>query len=451
MTKLTAFALSPLPHLHRLRLQNRSPRSGTTLYPCRFARLSRGNQWPASRHRATIHVARLYGFNRSPDPPHPSVLLSRRQASSSMASNRHRSSNPESRHHPRHRPPRQRRRYELTTASSSHVHPRILGPSDRPEGRRGPSCEASDKVADDLPVLVVAQELDPHADVVEAAMAASGITFARTSLDSWCRDVVEWWSSGQLLLRIGSANWLVGDHTTVWWRRPGQFYSSALGTAELHLAQDESAVMLPGALDSAGVRWVDQPWTTVRAGNRLVQLKLATNLGANPPLSLVTNSASVAADFVAAGPALAKTISTGRGLAPFAARIDHGDTALVRNAPVMLQRVIAGDADWRLVTVSKDCFGWRRERRASENLDWRADDPGGAAFRASSIPTDVAGLANALQDELGLSFSVQDWIEVNGQWFFLEVNPQGQWLFLEDAGARVSPALACHLGGTIQR
>jgi len=206
--------------------------------------------------------------------------------------------------------------------------------------------------------------------------------------------------------------------------------------------------MLPGALEAAGVRWVDQPWSTVRAGNRLIQLQLAYSLGANPPPTVVTNSTAVAEAFVAAGPTVAKTISTGVGLAPFVDHVDMAQVSLVRSAPVTLQRAIYADADWRLVTVGSECFGWRRSRNDDSRIDWRAEDPSGTSFRPSLMNTHMTRLAMAIQNGLGLSFSVQDWLEVGDHWLFLEVNPQGQWLFLDEARESIGLALARHLRGS---
>jgi len=62
-----------------------------------------------------------------------------------------------------------------------------------------------------------------------------------------------------------------------------------------------------------------------------------------------------------------------------------------------------------------------------------------------AVPPRLSGNATAIQDRLGLSFSVQDWLQADGVWYFLEVNPQGQWLFLEEADQIVPQALALHL------
>lgn len=91
------------------------------------------------------------------------------------------------------------------------------------------------------------------------------------------------------------------------------------------------------------------------------------------------------------------------------------------------------------------CFAWRRERQQDSALDWRRVDPAGEGFRPCSAGTYLSEHSIGLQNGLGLTFSVQDWLEVLDGWVFLEVNPQGQWLFLLDTVNVVAPALARHL------
>lgn len=296
-----------------------------------------------------------------------------------------------------------------------------------------------------LAVLIVSQADDPHATLIETMLHGAGVTCVRTCLDLWHEHVVEWVPDGPLRLQVDGANWSVGKATTVWWRRPGCFENAALRGSELELARDETAVILPGALASAGVRWVDEPWMTLRAANRLVQLTLANQLGIPVPETVVTNSVCAAEAFAAEGTVVAKTISNGVGLAPFVDSVRPEDLALVASVPTVLQRLICGHADWRLVTVRDQCFAWRRERSPDEGVDWRSADTDGGRFVAMSGAEALAEGAIAIQTGLGLSFSVQDWIEVGSDYFFLEVNPQGQWLFLDAAADHMGAALARHL------
>jgi hypothetical protein len=105
-------------------------------------------------------------------------------------------------------------------------------------------------------------------------------------------------------------------------------------------------------------------------------------------------------------------------------------------------------ADWRVITIANDAYGWKRVRQHT-TLDWRKDDPAGEQFVAWPIPQEVATAACQMQFALGLTFSVQDWLEAD-TWRFLEVNPQGQWLFLRGSDDIVGSAMARHLAGGLR-
>lgn len=301
----------------------------------------------------------------------------------------------------------------------------------------------------DLAVLIVSEPGDTHADVVENYLRTSETPFARTALSSWNSQTVDWSLDQSLWLRDpDGCSGSVTPKTTVWWRRPGQFENPDLADDELQLARDETALMLPGILDALGVRWIDQPWTLARARNRFVQLVSATALGIRVPETLVTNLPQSAREFITAGPAITKTISSGIGLAPFVEEVDRDDLELVANVPTLLQRRVLSQADWRVVTVGGTCFAWRRPRTNADPIDWRSVDPSGGQFLAGEPPKSVLQDAIALQRALDLSFSVQDWLEADHEFILLEVNPQGQWLFLEGAESQVAQCLANHLSET---
>ncbi len=88
---------------------------------------------------------------------------------------------------------------------------------------------------------------------------------------------------------------------------------------------------------------------------------------------------------------------------------------------------------------------WRREREP-DTVDWRSIDPHGAAFsRVAEVQTSLFHAAVAITSALGLTMSVQDWLEQSDGDSFLEVNPQGAFLFLPGARELIVPALVAHL------
>jgi glutathione synthase/RimK-type ligase-like ATP-grasp enzyme len=232
--------------------------------------------------------------------------------------------------------------------------------------------------------------------------------------------------------------------TTVWWRRTGNVPPAKTGNAENRLRAEEARAQVIGGLMSLDVRWVDHPGTVNVAEHTLVQLSEARRAGARTPDTVATNIKGVARQRLAQGRQVAKSISSGVGIAPYADDLDDDLIDLIQNAPTVLQEHIDGTADLRVVVVGDQAFTWRRPKTPVEPFDWRRPDPGGQQFESTADPG-IGKLAIDITRRLGLTFSAQDWVETHNGHVFLETNPVGQWLFLTRADRLVGHALADHL------
>ena len=295
-----------------------------------------------------------------------------------------------------------------------------------------------------LDVLVVDNEGGAHSEAVVEELRALGARVARYNLADLNRH--------HIVVRSGVVDLLIEEHsfritasTSVWWRRQGGVEISHLHGDEAQLARDEGPHILRGALQAAGVRWVDDPAVVDRSELKLLQLQVASRLGNRVPGSTTTNDPSVARQLTATKRCIAKALSPGFGIAPYTDRVTDDDVDLVADLPVLLQEETRASADLRVVVVGGSAWVWRRQR-SEETLDWRSEDPGGAGFCAVR-DDDLMGRARQITFALGLSMSVQDWLETDLGPVFLESNAQGNWLFLEDARTKVAPILARHLVG----
>lgn len=294
----------------------------------------------------------------------------------------------------------------------------------------------------DVAVLVVDDAGDAHGDAVLAALSTLGLRSLRYNLADLHSTPVRW-AQGRLDLYRDATWHRLASSTTVWWRRVGMVDVSGLDGEEARLAIDEGPHVLRGALMSAGVRWVDDPFDVERAELKLHQLGIAASLGIPTPASCVTNEPSTASEFERGRPLVAKALSPGQGIAPFVDAVSAADVERVAALPTLLQERVGATADLRLVVVRDEVWAWRRSR-SDTTLDWRREDPDGTGFRPVDSDA-VAILAHRLNSALRLSMSVQDWLETDDGPVFLEVNPQGAWLFLEGAPQSVTPAVARHL------
>jgi hypothetical protein len=298
-------------------------------------------------------------------------------------------------------------------------------------------------------VLIVAAADDPHAEVVALSLTDRDVTFARFSYGDLDRCSVAWRPADGMTLTTASNTVGIRSTTTIWWRRSGAPPTGRLGEDEASLCYDEVAASMPAAMDSCRPRWVDSPWDQSRAGAKLLQLAAATKLKVFVPQTIVTNSPSEATSW-AAGlgvPVVAKAISSGYGIAPYVDIVPVKEFERLRCFPTMLQELVPANRDIRIVTIGDRSFAWERARSLEDSPDWRRTDPSGSGFEPCAIPAAEASSIEIAR-ELGLTFSVQDWLALDDDLTFLEVNPQGQWLFLSGAGDRVGPVLVDHLLGS---
>lgn len=233
--------------------------------------------------------------------------------------------------------------------------------------------------------------------------------------------------------------------TTIWWRRTGFVPPDArTSNAENRLRAEEARAQLVGGLLSLDVTWVDHPGVVETAEHTLLQLATAQRAGAVTPVTAVTSDRNVARTLRGEHRLVAKSISSGLGIAPFADDVDDEVIDLLPNAPTLLQQHISGVADLRVIVVGDHAHVWRRPKMPGEPVDWRRPDPAGKGFESTNDPG-VADLAVDITRRMGLTYCAQDWVETAVGHVFLESNPVGQWLFLPGSADIIGPALADHL------
>lgn len=296
-------------------------------------------------------------------------------------------------------------------------------------------------------VLIVANADDQHGTLVAQAIQAMGASTLRLNLSD-VRAVPHRAGVGYFDVFVDDQWHRVTSRTTVWWFRLGSVGVDDLEPDEARLVTDEAPYLLRGALAGAGVRWVDEPFDIERAENKLWQLATATAVAAAVPEAVQTNDRAAVEALGGGGPVLAKAVSPGSGIAPFVDQVPPEDLGRTEGNPTLFERRVTAAADLRVVIVGGEAWAWRRPRQP-DTIDWRAEDPSGRGFAPVESP-DLCRMAVRLSAALGLTMSVQDWLETKDGPVFLEANPQGAWLFLDRADELIVPALAHHLVGGLE-
>lgn len=114
--------------------------------------------------------------------------------------------------------------------------------------------------------------------------------------------------------------------------------------------------------------------------------------------------------------------------------------------PSIYQRNIPKAYEVRVIVVGREVFAAAVDSQATvaTRQDWRRER---LPFRDYELPADIAAKCVALVESLHLRFGAIDLIKsTDGQYYFLEINPNGQWAWVElDCGLPISRALIAEL------
>jgi glutathione synthase/RimK-type ligase-like ATP-grasp enzyme len=96
--------------------------------------------------------------------------------------------------------------------------------------------------------------------------------------------------------------------------------------------------------------------------------------------------------------------------------------------PMIFQEYIPKAYELRIVYVDGDIFAGKIPVESTAATDWRALQGGRIQWQHYELPLHVQEKLSAMMQRLGLTFGAIDMIKhTNGDYIFLEVNPQGEW------------------------
>ncbi|SHG61807.1 ATP-grasp ribosomal peptide maturase, MvdC family [Chryseobacterium oranimense] len=204
------------------------------------------------------------------------------------------------------------------------------------------------------------------------------------------------------------------------------------------------------------IPWIN-PYENERKidGNKMLQLKTAKEHQLTVPETIFSNDEEKITAFFhkfCNGKAVAKlhslTAKTMSGENLISTMIIEEDTlehiADITYCPMIFQPYIDKEYELRIVYIAGEFFTGKINN--SENADWRLAQ-GNYVWSAYELPENIkAGLAS-MMEEMGLYIGAIDMIRgKDGEYYFLEVNPQGEWGMLQkELGFPIAEKIADNL------
>lgn len=304
-------------------------------------------------------------------------------------------------------------------------------------------------------ILLVTNKRDVTTDFVVLELRRRGLPFVRLNTEDLPQHELVMPNGDPATLGLSGpcGSFSLSNVTGAYYRRPGSFEAEGAEATAAYVAAEWSAILrsLWNALEG---RWLNSPFSILRAEDKPRQLAAARRIGLDVPGTLVTNSYDAAHAFLTEGPMVAKPlrhalIDDGEvGSVLFTSRVtelEPRDATAVGRAPIILQREIAKLSDVRVVVVDDLVFATRILSQAHEEtqVDWRKGIRLDLAHELMELPVELISACIGVTRDLGLRFAAIDLVEdANGRFWFLEANPNGQWAWIEQrTGARVTAAI----------
>jgi glutathione synthase/RimK-type ligase-like ATP-grasp enzyme len=269
----------------------------------------------------------------------------------------------------------------------------------------------------------------------------------------------------------GSDHWLlcngepVRSPTSIWYRRlraPSTPDGMDEGIATF--CRQEARAAIVGGIIGRQTRWMSHPSAIWEAEYKPYQLQLAASLGLTIPRTVVTNDpGAVRSAFHEFGDLIVKptrsghVIKDGAEYAVYTSRLlaEHLDELeSARWSPSIYQALIPKKYDIRVTVVGDRCFAAAIDSPSdpAAHIDWRQTENPALPHYPHKLPGTLAASLRQLMEALRLTFGAIDLVETpEGEYVFLEVNPNGQWLWVDDMlNLGISDAVADWLGGASQ-
>jgi glutathione synthase/RimK-type ligase-like ATP-grasp enzyme len=305
-------------------------------------------------------------------------------------------------------------------------------------------------------VLVITNDHDEHADAVIEELHRRAVPIFRfhpedfTDAASISMEICNGHIDGEI--RTDGQRVAFHDICAAWYRRSRSLHAPIPSLNLLHgdlenFVRVQSSATLSGLFAGLQTLWVGQPFKLRQAEVKAVQLAEASKAGLTTPTTLISNDPERAAVFVEAlrdtdcaiKPLIATRVDSEEGARlPLTTILPRGHALdSVAPAPSIFQPYIEKAYELRCVVMGERIFTAKLDSQAHESTrkDWRAGDVEDEEMEHEvfDLPERVQAGLHRLMRSFKINFASIDMIVTpEGEFVFLDLNPNGQWLWLEE-------------------
>ena len=310
-------------------------------------------------------------------------------------------------------------------------------------------------------ILILSNKWDLTVDFVVTELKRRGHSFLRLNTEDFTRSQATI-SLPDLKIQISKQNKvydLARDVHVIWNRRPGNPFDEVSSehrpsTAIQKFVSDQWYTWLENLQLIPSVTWINNPQVNDAMENKGRQLLLASQVGFRIPATLISNDPDVVQSRLqeSAGSIVVKALYAPLIQEPEQdffiftnelREIAEEDLDSIRISPCIFQEALVPKVDYRVTVVGETVMAARVESEDNSQvpLDWRTKKDG-LRFVPCRLPMAIESLCRLYLKASGLLFGAIDLVEHQGNFVFLEINPNGEWGWLQKpTGLPIAEAL----------
>lgn len=233
---------------------------------------------------------------------------------------------------------------------------------------------------------------------------------------------------------ISYRNNTINSNTTlsIYYRKPTFPDTSDFAPEYRRIINSDILAIIDGLANSFSGVVLTKPYLLRQAENKIFQLIYAKSHSILMPKSFIGNNDhwKCINDQRIIKPISVGKIETSSGIAIIQTNLMHENDSYdsPELTPVYIQEYIKKSFEVRITVVDDDFFA---VKIVSDNMiDWRAGNNN--QYEIIDIPIEIKKCIKMMMKDFQLRFGAIDYIvDIDGKWYFLEINPNGQWQWLE--------------------
>lgn len=241
----------------------------------------------------------------------------------------------------------------------------------------------------------------------------------------------------------------------VWFRRPQKpVLSKNIHPDDKKIALQENLLFyqMIWRIIAPEARWINPYSNAVAANNKLLQLKVAAQVGFKIPPTLITNDPSKIKAFINAHQSqevIYKTFGQGGWFRKKSARLsytrliglqDLPNDDFLQATPGIFQQKIPKSFELRVAMLGNYPVAVKILSQAHPKgmIDWRCIPTNELVIEQFELPSVIQDNCRFFMQRMGLVFGCFDFIVTpDNEYYFLEINEQGQFLWIEEINPEI--------------